>query len=586
MGFSPRVQLASATGRDFERLVLPYLQFVFPDLVQPTPLATWDRKGVDFMTTPERDPIEVCVQCKSTVKPRFDLADIDEFRNDVRKFIESGARCDRYILALNRNDFDGEIFKGISDLVRKLSISWDVEVWELGKIIKETENAIKELIQRRVAAFNDEWRIRLVGRFAPSGAWVRRVPASVYRMMLSWENDPEIRGGKRSTDIEIGPYLLRESGPHMALLIGDDGIGKTSAALMASQERNRTVIYVPASSLNVPSSQGTSVLARAIGDAIDVQPETGEDTKLFRFFVGRGLAQILREDEAVTLVIDGLDESRVFRGFNGLRFIRSQLKGMRCKIILSTRTKHFDLRAGDFSQGLQDRGKAPNRKKGIQVVELCPWTQETIINHINDIARTLPKRKRDLLTKLRTAIEERKTDQLYGNLLSHPIFLDLIVDDVANGKIQTSTRSSLVRNWILRKIRRDQSKYQSTPLRGDVTQEMRLVFRALEDIALEMSVPGTRIPIERINHTRVRRILLEYELTDDEIFELILKSVLVAVGQTTTFRDASIKFSHRVFHEYMIASCLKRTNERPSQETPSEITDFFNELKEEAQDSS
>jgi hypothetical protein len=582
MGFSPRVQLASATGRDFERLVLPYLQFVFPDLAQPTPLGAWDRKGVDFMTTPEDDAIKVCVQCKSTVKSKFDSADIKEFKRDLRKFIESGTRCERYVLALNRNDFEGNIHKAITELGEQLPASPRVEVWELARIVREAENAIRELIRRRVKAFNEEWRKQLTGRFAPSGSWVRHVPACTYRMMLTWDSDPEIRRDKESKDIEIGSYLLRDWGPHMALLIGDDGIGKTSAALMATQEPDRTVIYVPASSLNVPPSHGTSELARQIGISIDVQPEHGDDTKLFRFFVGRGLAQILREDETVTLVVDGLDENRIFRGFDGLRYIRSQLLGMRCKIILSTRTKHFALRAGDFSQALQDKGKAPNRKKGIQVVELRPWTETTTINHIKDIARTLPNRKQSSLKQLIAAINEGRASSFYGTLLSHPIFLDLVIDDVANDKIKTSTRSSLVRSWIIRKIRRDQSKYQSVTLGGDLTQEMRLILQALEKIALEMSEPATKVPIERISHTEVRRILAEHRLTEDEIFDLLLKSVLVAVGQTTTFRDASIMFSHRVFHEYMIASALVRIKEAPSQDTPLEIVTFFNELQNEA----
>lgn len=579
MGFSPRVQLASATGRDFERLVLPYLQFVFPDLGQPTPLAIWDRKGVDLMTTPEEDPIGICVQCKSTTKTRFDLTEINEFKNDLQKFAASGTRCKRYIVALNRNDFDGEVYNAISGFVPTLALSGTVEVWELGRIVREAENAIKELIRRRIAAFNEEWRKQLIGRFAPSGAWVRHVPAFVYRMMIAWDSEPEIRGTKRSKDVEIGPFLLRESGPHMALLIGDDGSGKTSAALIASQDRNRTVIYVPASSLNIPPSHGTSELARTIGKAIDVRPEHGEETDLFRFLVGRGLAQILREDESVTLVIDGLDESRIFRGFGGLRYIRSQLKGMRCKIILSTRTKHFDLRAGDFSQALQHKGKVANRKKGIEVIELRPWTRGTIVRHVNDVARALSKHASGFLDQLIAAINDGDGDLLYGSLLGHPIYLDLIIDDVINDRLQKSTRSSLVRSWIIRKIRRDQNKYDADPIRGDVTQEMRLIFLALEDIALEMSEAGARIPIERISHTNVRNVLRKYGLTEDEIFELLLKSVLVAVGQTTAARDATIMFSHRVFHEYMVASAMLRTNEQPSEGTPREIVAFFNELR-------
>jgi hypothetical protein len=529
------------------------------------------------MTTPERNPIEVCVQCKSTLKEKFEPIDINDFKREVDTFLSSKIECERYILALNRNDFDGQVEKAFGEH-RKTSNGLKVEVWPLSKIVDEAQEAVRLMILRRVKLFNETWREQLIGRFAPSGAWVRRVPASTYRMMLDWEIEPEIREEVRTGEIDVKDLLLSEKGPHMGLLIGDDGTGKTSAALITSQADDKTVIYVPAASLPTETSRGTNVLTREIARAIDFDLSNEEKGQLFDFFMGRGLARILRQDPNVVLIVDGLDENRAYRGFEGLKLIRSQLKGMRCKIIISTRTKHFNLRTGDFSQALQVKGNVGRRNKGIRVVELRPWTDNTIIQHVEDAAQTLTGQPREALRNLADLIREKKASELYGTLLSHPIFLDLIIDDVVNEKIQRTTRSVLVRSWILRKIKRDQDKYQGEPIGGDVTTEARLIFRALEDVALQMSEPKARTPLERISHSDASNIFVQYGLTKNEIFELLLKSVLVAAGQTTTFRDANIMFSHRVFHEYMIASALKRTGERPSADTPSEIVRFYEEL--------
>jgi hypothetical protein len=131
---------------------------------------------------------------------------------------------------------------------------------------------------------------------------------------------------------------------------------------------------------------------------------------------------------------------------------------------------------------------------------------------------------------------------------------------------------------MLRKIKRDQDKYPGDPIGGDVASEARLIFAGLEDVALEMSEPQSRLPIESLPYSDVKRILSKHGIVGEDMFEFLLKSVLVTAGQTTTFQDANILFPHRVFHEYLIASAMIRLREEPSAATPSEIVSFYSEL--------
>ena len=326
MGFSPRVQLSSAVGRDFERLVLPYFQFVFPSMERPTALAAWDRKGVDLMTDPERRPIEVCVQCKSTLKERFSLADVNEIKSEIEAFLRMNIECNRYILALNRNDFEGHFQKTFAAL-ETTPAKTSVEVWPLSRIVDEAQEAVRLTILDRVKSFNEIWGEQLVGRFWPSGRWVRRVPASTYRMMVDWEIEPELREKVMLGEIDVRDFLLNENGPHMGLLIGDDGTGKTSAALIISQTKEKTVIFVPATSLPTETSRGTNILTREIARAIDLFGADEEKGRLFDFFMGRSLARILRQDPNVVLIIDGLDENRAYRGLKSDLSSFERIKG-------------------------------------------------------------------------------------------------------------------------------------------------------------------------------------------------------------------------------------------------------------------
>ena len=156
MGFRPRIQLSSAVDRDFERIALPYFQFVFPDIIQPTPRAAWDRKGVDLMTSPEREPIKVCVQCKTTLKPRFKSSDVKALLAELEKFRNAEVRSERYILALNRNDFGGLIQSAIAQYCAKFSELSHVEIWDVGRIADKSQDAVVRLIRDHIRNFNLE----------------------------------------------------------------------------------------------------------------------------------------------------------------------------------------------------------------------------------------------------------------------------------------------------------------------------------------------------------------------------------------------------------------------------------------------
>jgi hypothetical protein len=231
----------------------------------------------------------------------------------------------------------------------------------------------------------------------------------------------------RVRELEVQKFLIDEKGPHMGLLVGDDGTGKTSAALILSQRLDKTVIYVPAAILPTTGSHGTNVITRAIAHAIGVGVAPSEPSALFSYFLGRGLSRVLRQDRNVILIIDGLDENRVYRGFRGLKLIRAQFKGMRCKTILSTRTKHFNLRTGDFSQALQFTGKKGRQTKGIRVVELQPWTEDTILRHIEDVQNDVRTTQRDGPAGTYRSGEKQSAQMQYmARCLVILSFLDLI----------------------------------------------------------------------------------------------------------------------------------------------------------------
>ena len=60
-------ELAIALDRDFERACLPFLRLLWPMMVRPTPLAKWDRQGIDLLADDD-EVLQCVVQCKTSQK--------------------------------------------------------------------------------------------------------------------------------------------------------------------------------------------------------------------------------------------------------------------------------------------------------------------------------------------------------------------------------------------------------------------------------------------------------------------------------------------------------------------------------------
>lgn len=578
MSFSVAQDLSVPLERDFERAVLPYLSIVFPDICIPKARGYWDQRGVDLMTSPEADPIEVCVQCKTTVESEFSPATHPALLKEIDKFIAGGVQCRRYILVLNRIDKHLVIAKAVRSHVAGRCPGTSFEVWDRQRVDREARASMVRRIRARVAAFNAEWQSRVADRVVPSGDWVKRVPACTYRLMFDRDEEPELRDPYELPDVNTVELLLDERGPRMNVLVGHFGAGKTSAALLATRNTDRTVIYVPASAFRSEARNGSNGLTKEIGRALGVRPEHGEPGKIFLWYLGRGLTRILRNERDVVLIIDGLDENRFTRGLDGLKLIRTQLVETLCRVILSTRTTHFALQGGDLAHTFLDKGRIGRPGRGMRVIELRPWTIDTAHRHVDAVARLMEPKEAIRIRELSRLMGSGGAHRHYGTLLTHPIFLDLIIDDVAQEGVRTTSRAGLIRSWMVRKIRRDQRKYDGAPLGGDLLEEVRLIFGALEDVALAMMDSATATPSETITYTEVQTLLAKRGLNADQVLEVLLKSVLITLGQRTTLNDAQILFSHRIFHEYLIASGLRRTGQRPPHDCPQEIADLYLEL--------
>jgi hypothetical protein len=147
------------------------------------------------------------------------------------------------------------------------------------------------------------------------------------------------------------------------------GAGKTTAALEASSRGVYTSIFVAASELGRRAQrQGFATIGQEIADtlrifSVDADPIDGffvleeKDEETFTDLAGPALASLLRSQTPDhILVIDGLDENRIYLQPDGLQLLNNQLSELGCPIVLTTRLEHLSSMFGNFEALLEGVG--------------------------------------------------------------------------------------------------------------------------------------------------------------------------------------------------------------------------------------
>ncbi|HZG45125.1 MAG TPA: hypothetical protein VEZ41_02505, partial [Allosphingosinicella sp.] len=97
-------ELVAAIGRDFERAVLPIARAIWPALVQPRGMATYDSAGADLVAFKDDGGLEVVIQCKGVFKAEGLQDDqFASFAKSIASFAQSGLSTDAYVVIHNQD---------------------------------------------------------------------------------------------------------------------------------------------------------------------------------------------------------------------------------------------------------------------------------------------------------------------------------------------------------------------------------------------------------------------------------------------------------------------------------------------------
>ncbi len=308
-----------------------------------------------------------------------------------------------------------------------------------------------------------------------------------------------------------------------------------------------------------------------------------EDRQILDELAGPLLSSLMeRPDSPYILILDGLDENRVFAKVDGLQRLSNQLADLNCPIVLTTRQEHISSMFGDFSSAFSEFSTKKGPRRHARMLTLEQWTESHVHQFVCEALERPTGKEKKHLSDFLDSLSNGTYVQFYGQLPFNPLFLQFILEDVMKGGVRTAGRAQLLRSWIESKIWRDRNKFTRVSL-DDSLDRIDLVSRIIElmeNVAYVMTCrdPGGYELLESIDSTSVvREAEKSFALSSDPILAVLLNSVLVP----QTFRRGSvlrITFAFRVFHEYFLASYLVRHNLQDSG-YPDNVKSFYSEIK-------
>lgn len=570
-------ELVKSQDRGFEKLVLPLIKVIWPNIGNIPPGMGWiDKSGIDILEWSDNEPFPLAVQCKGFAVPEKQIGkkQIQQCLDSISSFKKSGLKVEIFLLIHNRTGQNGDLRQEVEKALKDIENSGQAikaELWDRQRLLREVFNACAKLIldaieDKRSSRQNEYNDYQIcepleIVPFAESELTTNQNQLVNASNAIDRLGDPVIQ-------------LLDPNASKLHLIIGSAGYGKTTAVLRAFKDNNHLIFYVPAAT--IPSSVCTTAgLIRHIIKIEDLFEDLpNEDQEVFeRLFLGVVGFIFKNSGLPIILLIDGLDESIYFSRRGGLQSLFNQIRDFDFPVILTTRKEFWSQRQQDFSEfcGIS-RSSSIKRTKRVQLIELLEWGS----TQIGDLARkyqaTLSvKSQRDNLQEFIEIADLDLYENYYGDIPKSPLFLRLILETVAQIGVRSTGRARLYYDWAEYKIRRDVTRPMSW---GDFGRQPIISETESPEQTLQLSFRAMMLASQQMTSIRGKEIELLSECAIDNVLKsdvslmnvsdptgLLLNSLLVPI-KSRPHDLLRICFAHRAFQEFFFALSVHLNREK------------------------
>lgn len=578
-----KAEFATSTGNDLERSVLPLGRLFWPNLVRTPRLQDFDRAGVDLAALGPDGSLSIAMQCKGFFSDRrLDDSHYKQIEKSLEKFTRSSLTCDEFIVFHNQTGENVEITKNLQQLLKHLVTlgkAKKTRLWDRQTIVRDAKKRLDDMLIERL---REETQI-LLGQvnniFRFGNVHIADVPYSESRLTLLRYQPPKIEPVSTKSAGVISNIILKDSGRRWTLLTGLFGSGKSTTSLHAALNAHEVVAFVRCADIEFQHGfGGTNALLRRVTQSLRLFDDyADEDRKALEVLSGPALRVVLsRPKSGAILILDGLDENRTFADSDGVTRLVNALAELRCSIVLTTRQEHFDATYGNFEHLLNELAGT----REARLLKLEPWTQMHTIEFLDAATACTSGEERDRLLDLTSGFRLGKNSKWPQELLSHPLFLQMIAELTAQGETPGATVGSILAAWIPHKIMRDLRVPRALPIvvhnRAAFVDNIMTIMERAAGAMTSRTEHGIELGeiIDSSDVVRLAEAVLGVSGID--IATISGLSLLMPVTQRRK-TSVPLRFSHRVFQEFFTARHLLGERVEPSQ-IPTPVAQIMTDL--------
>ena len=564
--------LSVLTEHDFQRAVLPYFRVYWPSMMEVPDRKWWDRCGIDLLT-PEEPRLACVVQCKGFHVQELGPQQTRQALDSIDRFQRSDVSAECFILVHNRDGRSSDFRIAVAERLSRLVESGKVaraELWDRQTLLNRTCDGLQTMLAEAIRQHANRLSQFFDDLLPYARGHVEAVPAR--------ESLIRFRRGESFSIMEIRPMADRSVHSHLlandvrwTLLIGPFGVGKTTTVLQTAQSSPRSVLVIPCSSLPPEHlSHSTNLLLETFARELGLFDEfSDDDCEVLSDLAGGVMTYLFSHEKPnFALVLDGLDENRIYATLAGLQRLMNQLADIKVPVVLTTRREHFSSMFGDFSATLTEISQKKGKKPG-RLFELGTWNESHVKSLLIQISCKLAGEELLRIGELGKLIESGHHRALYGDLLDSPLFVQFVIEDVIERGVNHSSRADQIRRWIVRKIYRDRVTRVGKPIADripviidDVDTE-ELVARI---VTISENI-SARMTVYKSGRHELTEYIQSFEIMDEaqEVFQARSTSLLALLLHSfffpRSFRRGSsleVRFAFRILQEYFLASFLAR----------------------------
>jgi hypothetical protein len=442
-----------------------------------------------------------------------------------------------------------------------------VELWNRQKIL---QNGFNGMLRSTLARLREK-SLSAAPILAEESEPLARVPAQILTLRMNQYQLEETLVAAPPQVTDVAAAILDRSDGNLGLLIGEFGLGKTTAVARALRHDPTHLVYVAGARIGKEEVKGAKDFLFHCFDEdelLGVFP--AEEHPTFRLLARPVIEYILKgeTDLPLSIVVDGIDESGLLSRRGGFQHLFNMFQTVRVPTIFTMRSELWvEGKEGFAAASGKVAAHSERRNRRVRLVELLPWEDEQIHRLLQNERTSFPEPTgREHLAELDALIGSHEFEHLFGDIPRRPLFLRLLLDRVAEKGLPHLRlgRARLLHDWARGKIQRDIDApiWAGGEGRGSLRSPDESTASAI-DLSWEAMVHAAAAMVEKVEGEPALALVSECpaeavlhasaSLQGVEPQRLASHSLLLLVGRETMGDPLRFRFAHRAFQEFFLA---------------------------------